>query len=120
MVIPLVFSGRQKWSYAALDPLSKPSRYSSGGRRGNSGSGLGAQFANTLHKNLHHVFRDFGAEKITKSSHLENHRLDREVVKAAVRFSLRPAFAFGSGRRLDQVKGIGHARGNRTRVDLVQ
>ncbi|MDG2517379.1 hypothetical protein [Lysobacter soli] len=40
-------------------------------RSGNSGSGLGAQFANTLHKNLHHVFRDFGAEKITKSSHLE-------------------------------------------------
>lgn len=40
-------------------------------RSGNSGSGLGAQFANTLHKNLHHVFRDFGAERITKSSHLE-------------------------------------------------
>src|SRR5690606_33495242 len=31
-------------------------------RSGNSGNGLGAQFANTLHKNLHHVFRDFGAE----------------------------------------------------------
>lgn len=40
-------------------------------RSGNSGSGLGSQFANTLHKNLHHIFRDFGAEKITKSSHLE-------------------------------------------------
>lgn len=40
-------------------------------RSGNSGNGLGAQFANTLHENLHHVFRDFGAEKITKSSHLE-------------------------------------------------
>ena len=32
-------------------------------RSGNSGSGLGEKFANTLHKNLHHVFRDFGAEK---------------------------------------------------------
>lgn len=40
-------------------------------RSGNSGSGLGEKFANTLHKNLHHVFRDFGAEKITKSSHIE-------------------------------------------------
>ncbi|GMV31880.1 MAG: hypothetical protein AMXMBFR59_40050 [Rhodanobacteraceae bacterium] len=40
-------------------------------RSGNRGNGLGAQFAHTLHKNLHHVFRDFGAEKITKSSHLE-------------------------------------------------
>lgn len=40
-------------------------------RSGNSGNGLGAQFANTLHKNLHHVFRNFGAEQITKSSHLE-------------------------------------------------
>ena len=40
-------------------------------RSGNSGSGLGEKFANALHKNLHHVFRDFGAEKITKSSHIE-------------------------------------------------
>ncbi|AUL45909.1 hypothetical protein BTL55_02150 [Bordetella trematum] len=40
-------------------------------RSGNSGSGLGAQFADTLHRNLHHVFHDFGTEKITKSSHLE-------------------------------------------------
>lgn len=40
-------------------------------RSGNKGNGLGAKFANTLHKNLHHVFRDFGTEKITKSSHLE-------------------------------------------------
>lgn len=40
-------------------------------RSGNSGNGLGAQFANALHKNLHHVFHDFGAEKVTKSSHLE-------------------------------------------------
>lgn len=40
-------------------------------RSGNSGTGLGTKFANTLHKNLHHVFQDFGTEKVTKSSHLE-------------------------------------------------
>lgn len=41
------------------------------GRSGNSGNGLGERFAGTLHRNLHLVFRDFGAESITKSSHLE-------------------------------------------------
>lgn len=40
-------------------------------RRGNSGSGLGKDFALTLHRNLHLVFKDFGAETITKGSHLE-------------------------------------------------
>lgn len=40
-------------------------------RSGNSGNGLGKHFAGTLHRNLHLVFRDFGAEAITKSSHLE-------------------------------------------------
>lgn len=40
-------------------------------RSGNSGNGLGERFAGTLHRNLHQVFRDFGAESITKSSHLE-------------------------------------------------
>jgi hypothetical protein len=40
-------------------------------RSGNRGNGLGAKFANTLHRNLHLVFHDFGAESITKSSHLE-------------------------------------------------
>ena len=40
-------------------------------RRGNSGSGLGNDFANALHRNLHVVFKDFGAETITKGSHLE-------------------------------------------------
>ncbi|HZH43206.1 MAG TPA: hypothetical protein VEY50_03870 [Lysobacter sp.] len=40
-------------------------------RSGNSGSGLGAKFARELHHNLHRVFKNFGAESITKSSHLE-------------------------------------------------
>ncbi len=40
-------------------------------RTGNNGSGLGARFAKSLHKNLHHVFHDFGTEKITKGSHIE-------------------------------------------------
>src|ERR1700688_2529118 len=38
---------------------------------GNQGSGLGIDFAYALHENLHHIFGDFGAEKITKSSHIE-------------------------------------------------
>jgi len=40
-------------------------------RSGNSGNGLGGRFAATLHRNSHLVFRDFGAESITESSHLE-------------------------------------------------
>lgn len=40
-------------------------------RRGNRGSGLGADFANALHRNLHRVFTNFGAETITRGSHLE-------------------------------------------------
>lgn len=40
-------------------------------RSGNSGSGLGNQFASSLVRNLHAVFRDFGSETITKGSHLE-------------------------------------------------
>lgn len=40
-------------------------------RTGNKGSGLGSDFAAALHRNLHHVFKDFGAEIITRGSHLE-------------------------------------------------
>ena len=40
-------------------------------RNGNAGSGLGNQFATALQRNLHVVFKDFGAETITKGSHLE-------------------------------------------------
>lgn len=40
-------------------------------KKGNGGNGLGAQFARELHQNLHYVFKDFGNESITKSSHLE-------------------------------------------------
>lgn len=39
--------------------------------RGNRGSGLGADFATALHRNLHRVFSNFGAETITRGSHLE-------------------------------------------------
>jgi hypothetical protein len=40
-------------------------------RTGNKGSGLGREFASTLHRNLHRVFKDFGNESITRGSHLE-------------------------------------------------
>lgn len=40
-------------------------------RNGNKGSGLGGDFASTLCRNLHNVFRDFGCETITRGSHLE-------------------------------------------------
>jgi hypothetical protein len=38
---------------------------------GNSGRGLGPQFASALQRNLDHVFHDFGAEQISHGSHLE-------------------------------------------------
>jgi hypothetical protein len=38
---------------------------------GNSGSGLGIDFARALHSNLHRLFSDFGGERITAGSHLE-------------------------------------------------
>lgn len=40
-------------------------------KTGNKGSGLGKQFAGTLHRNLHKVFKEFGSETITRGSHLE-------------------------------------------------
>ena len=40
-------------------------------KTGNKGSGLGPDFAATLQRNLHRVFKDFGAETITHGSHLE-------------------------------------------------
>ncbi len=40
-------------------------------RVGNCGSGLGRDFALALHRNLHTVFSNFGAEEITRGSHLE-------------------------------------------------
>lgn len=40
-------------------------------KTGNKGSGLGADFALSLQRNLHHVFSDFGSESITRGSHLE-------------------------------------------------
>lgn len=38
---------------------------------GNSGRGLGKDFAKKLHKGLRTVYKDFGKESLTKSSHLE-------------------------------------------------
>ena len=38
---------------------------------GNSGKGLGRDFAKSLHHGLQSIFKDFGKETITKSSHLE-------------------------------------------------
>lgn len=47
---------------------------------GNQGSGLGIDFARALHENLHRLFPKFGAETITKGSHLEKVCLIREGV----------------------------------------
>ena len=40
-------------------------------RVGNAGRGLGHDFAVALHNNLRTVFSDFGAEKVTRGTHLE-------------------------------------------------
>ena len=47
---------------------------------GNHGHGLGRGFANSLHTNFANVFRDFGEEIITKSSHIEKLCLVRDGV----------------------------------------
>lgn len=47
---------------------------------GNGGAGLGPKFAKALNDNLSTIFSDFGAEKITKSSHLEKLCLVRDGV----------------------------------------
>lgn len=47
---------------------------------GNGGSGLGKNFADALHGNLHTIFADFGEEQITKGSHLEKLCLIRDGV----------------------------------------
>jgi hypothetical protein len=47
---------------------------------GNSGRGLGRDFAFALRKNLHTVFASFGNERVTRSSHLEKLTLIREGV----------------------------------------
>ncbi|MDW9590283.1 hypothetical protein GOC31_30820 [Sinorhizobium meliloti] len=47
---------------------------------GNGGSGLGRAFANSLSENLAELFADFGAEKVSKSSHLEKVCLVRDGV----------------------------------------
>lgn len=47
---------------------------------GNTGRGLGTDFARALDVNLVHVFQNFGKEKITKGSHLEKLCLIRSGV----------------------------------------
>jgi len=47
---------------------------------GNQGRGLGKDFAKNLRQNLISVFRDFGNEKLTHSSHLEKLCLIKEGV----------------------------------------
>ncbi|MBR8834457.1 MAG: hypothetical protein DSM106950_10585 [Stigonema ocellatum SAG 48.90 = DSM 106950] len=47
---------------------------------GNRGHGLGRDFAKALNKNLNSVFRNFGEETITRSSHLEKLCLVREGI----------------------------------------
>ncbi|WP_298908150.1 hypothetical protein [uncultured Nostoc sp.] len=48
--------------------------------KGNEGHGLGKDFAKALNKNLNSLFRSFGEETITRSSHLEKLCLVREGV----------------------------------------
>lgn len=48
--------------------------------KGNKGHGLGKDFAKALNRNLNSVFRNFGEETITRSSHLEKLCLIREGV----------------------------------------
>jgi len=71
---------RAKAATGALDPALTRSLYSfkevkqnwlGFTRGGNRGAGLGGHFAKALHSNLHTIFGNFGAEKITKASHLE-------------------------------------------------
>jgi len=49
-------------------------------RDGNRGRGLGKEFAIALHQNFNSVFRDFGEERVTRSSHLEKLCLVRDGV----------------------------------------
>ncbi|MFN6536171.1 MAG: TIR domain-containing protein [Nostoc sp. EkiNYC01] len=49
-------------------------------KKGNGGQGLGEKFAKALNRNLNSVFRNFGEETITRSSHLEKLCLVREGV----------------------------------------
>jgi hypothetical protein len=49
-------------------------------KQGNGGSGLGIDFAATLHANLNAVFPEFGSERVTKGSHLEKVCLIRDGV----------------------------------------
>ncbi len=47
---------------------------------GNTGRGLGSDFARALNENLRKLFSDFGSEKVTKGSHLEKLCLIKEGV----------------------------------------
>jgi len=47
---------------------------------GNSGSGLGKDFARALHNSLGSILKGFGSESITKSAHLEKLALIKEGV----------------------------------------
>jgi hypothetical protein len=47
---------------------------------GNDGAGLGMKFATALNENLSHIFKDFGSEQVTQSSHLEKLVLIKERV----------------------------------------
>ncbi len=49
-------------------------------RVGNSGSGLGPEFAESLNRNLSSVFKSFGDETVTKASHLEKLCLIRDGI----------------------------------------
>jgi len=49
-------------------------------RTGNRGHGLGRDFARALRHNFNSVFRDFGEETVTRSSHLEKLCLIRDGV----------------------------------------
>jgi len=49
-------------------------------KSGNAGRGLGRKFASAMNRNLHHVFSDFGAERISQGTHFEKLTLLRKGV----------------------------------------
>ena len=49
-------------------------------KKGNTGSGLGSDFAGALHANLNTIFKSFGDEGVTRGSHIEKLTLIRSGV----------------------------------------
>lgn len=63
-----VNSAELKWYYCFKEI---PQNWLGFTESGNSGSGLNLDFAKKLYKSLHGIFRDFGKNELTETSHLE-------------------------------------------------